>query len=103
MRFGHRDERVGDRRKHPVEPPHTIRPPRAMQCGKYYWNADPSRRQPPPKHLVSGADRNHRIDLSIIQQPREPRPNAQVEFASQQIVVHRNFVGQNLAECSELL
>ena len=65
VRFGHRDERIGNRRQQSVEPANAIGPARAVQRGENHRHADAARGQPPPKHFVARPDRDDRINLPI--------------------------------------
>ena len=55
VRRGHRDERVGDRRQHPVQPADAVRPARAVQRRNDHRHADSRRAAIRPQNILSPA------------------------------------------------
>ena len=98
MRIGDGDEGIGDWRQDTIEAADAVGPTGAVERGEDDGHADAAGRQSAPEHFVAGSDGDDGVDVSFAKQVREPRPDAEVVFVGEQVVVDRDFAGEQFAQ-----
>ena len=99
VRFGHRDESVGQRRQQAVGKLDVVGQTGRVQRRADHRHARKPTGQPPPEHLVAaGADGHYGVDPPASHQPRQPPEDREVVFLRKQAGEGRHFSRQFFAQ-----